>query len=176
MSETRKTFEGKVYYVTLTVVGWIDVFTRKEYVYEIMNNLKFCQQNKGLEIYAYVIMSNHLHLLASAKDGKLSDILRDFKSYSAKRILEMIENNPQESRREWLLYMFKFFANKTASNKEYQFWQHSNYPIELYKPEIIQQKINYIHNNPVKCGLVANPEDYLYSSANEFSEIKVLDV
>ncbi len=94
MSEKRKTIEDQLYYVTLTVVGWIDVFTRKEYVYEIINNLKYCQQNKGLEIYAYVIMSNHIHLIARMNNGsKLGELLRDFKSYTAKQIIKMIEDN-----------------------------------------------------------------------------------
>ena len=78
MSEKYKTYEGCVYYVTLTVVGWIDVFTRKEYVYELMKNIQYCQENKGLKLYAYVIMPNHLHWIPRAEEGRLSEILRDF--------------------------------------------------------------------------------------------------
>ena len=174
MSEKRKTIEGKLYYVTITVVGWIDVFTRKEYVYEIVKNLIYCQQNKGLEIYAYVIMSNHLHLIAKTNDGTLGELLRDFKSYTAKQIIKLVEDNQQESRQEWLMYMFNYFGK--GKHQDFQFWQHTNHPIELYNAEVIKQKINYIHNNPVKCGFVACPEHYLYSSANEFSEIKVLSI
>ncbi len=79
MSDKYKTFEGKLYYVTITVVGWMDVFTRKEYVYDLFKNLKYCQENKGLEIYAYVVMSNHLHLIARAKDGRLNILLGNLK-------------------------------------------------------------------------------------------------
>lgn len=93
MSDKYKTEEGKLYYVTLTVVGWIDVFTRKEYVYELMKNIKYCQQNKGLEIYAYVIMSNHFHMIASAKEGKLNLLLGNLKSYTAKQFIKQIEQN-----------------------------------------------------------------------------------
>jgi putative transposase len=174
MSETRKTFEGELYYVTLTVVGWIDVFTRKEYVYELINNLKYCQESKGLEIYAYVIMSNHIHLIARTNDKKLNELLGNFKSFTAKKLIKMIEKNQQESRKEWLLYMFEYYGKGNKQNKKYQFWQNGNHPIELYSLPIIEQKIKYIHNNPVKQGFVAKPEDYLYSSANEFSDIKVL--
>jgi len=163
-----------IYYVTLTVVGWIDIFTRKEYVYEIINNLIYCQKNKGLEIYAYVIMSNHLHLIMRTNIGTLGELLRDFKSFTAKQIIKMVEDNQQESRQEWLICMFKYFGKR--QHQDYQFWQHTNHPIELYSAEVIRQKINYIHNNPVKCGFVACPEHYLYSSANELSEIKISSI
>jgi putative transposase len=176
MSETRKTFEGKLYYVTLTVVGWIDIFTRKEYVYEVLDNLKLCQERKGLEIYAYVIMSNHVHLIARTNNGRLNDLLGSFKSFTAKKLIGMVENNQQESRQEWLMHMFKYFGKGNPQNKEFQFWQNGNHPIELYSPKVIKQKIKYLHNNPVKQGIVARPEDYLYSSANEFSYLKILSV
>ena len=87
MSEIYKTQEGKLYYVTLTVVGWIDVFTRKEYVYELIKNIKYCQENKGLEIYAYVIMSNHVHLICKTENTLLSYVLRDLKSFTAPLLL-----------------------------------------------------------------------------------------
>ncbi len=176
MSDKYKTQEGKLYYVTLTVVGWIDVFTRKEYVYELMKNIKYCQENKGLEIYAYVIMSNHIHLIVRAKDGKLNILLGHLKSFTAKQFIKQIEINPQESRKDWLMHMFKFYGKGNSQNETYQFWQNGNHSIELWNAEVIKQKINYMHNNPVKQGIVAKPEDYLYSSANEFSEIKVLDL
>lgn len=174
MSEKYKTYEGRLYYITLTVVGWIDIFTRKEYVYEIMTNIKYCQAKKGLELYAYVIMSNHIHMIAKASNGRLGDLLRDFKSYTAKRILSMVEENQQESRKSWLLHMFNYFGK--GSGQEQQFWIHENHPIELWSADVILQKVNYLHMNPVKQGIVASPEHYLYSSANEFSEIKVLEL
>lgn len=176
MSEKYKTYEGSVYYVTLTVVGWIDVFTRKEYVYELIKNIKYCQENKGLELYAYVIMPNHLHLIARAEEGRLSEILRDFKSYTAKVLIEMVDTHQQESRREWLMHMFRYFGKYNTQNKEFQFWQQHNHPIELWSENVIKQKVAYLHNNPVKAGFVAEPNHWLYSSANEFSEIKVLAI
>ncbi len=175
MSEKYKTYEGSVYYVTLTVVGWIDIFTRKEYVYELMKNIQYCQQNKGLELYAYVIMPNHLHWIARAEEGRLSEILRDFKSYTAKVLIDMVDKHQGESRREWLMYMFRYFGKYNNQNKEFQFWQQHNHPIELWSEDVIKQKIAYLHNNPVKAGFVAEPHHWLYSSGNEFSEIKVLD-
>lgn len=176
MSDKYKTEAGKLYYVTLTVVGWIDVFTRKEYVYDLMKNIKYCQENKGLELYAYVIMSNHLHMIAKAEDQPLNILLGNFKSYTAKQLIKQIAENSRESRKEWLLHMFKFYGKGNSQNEEVQFWQNGNHPIGLWSSEVIQQKINYLHNNPVQQGIVAKPEDYLYSSAYEFSEIKVLDL
>ena len=117
MSEFRKAnIPHATYFVTLTVVGWIDIFTRKDYTDEIIKNLKYCQENKDLEIFAYVVMPSHIHLVCRRNKGLLNDLLRDFKSYTAKEILKKVQLHPQESRREWLLYMFKFFAKRYAQN------------------------------------------------------------
>ena len=91
MSGKYKTQAEKLYYVTLTVVGWIDVFTRKEYVYELMKNIKYCQANKGLDLYAYVVMSNHLHMIAKSDKQPLNILLGDFKSYTAKQLIMRIK-------------------------------------------------------------------------------------
>ena len=104
MSEKYKTYSGGIFFITLSVVGWIDIFTRREYADELVDNLNYCSEHKGMKIYSYCIMPSHLHMICSADQLKLSDILRDFKSYSAKRIITLIENNPIESRKEWLLY------------------------------------------------------------------------
>ena len=174
MSDKYKTEEGTLYYVTLTVVGWMDVFTRKEYVYDLMKNIKYCQANKGLDLYAYVIMSNHIHLIAQSNNVPLNILLGNFKSYTSKQLIALIDSNSQESRKEWMMRMFGYYGKGNSQNEEYQFWQNGNHPIGLWSPLVIKQKIDYLHNNPVKQGIVAKPEDYLYSSANEFSEIKVL--
>lgn len=174
MSRAYKTYEGGLFFVTLTVVGWIDVFTRSEYCDTLVKNLKFCQENKGLQLYAYCIMSSHVHLIAAAETGTLSDILRDFKSYTAKQLLQLIQNNPQESRKEWLLYLFRHFARKNNHNIAFQFWQHHNHPIDLVSGEMVRQKINYIHQNPVQAGMVTEEQDFVYSSANPLSPLKTL--
>src|ERR1035437_1373279 len=93
----------ELYFVTLTVTDWIDVFTRRMYNDFIIENLAWCQQNKKLNIYAYVIMTNHIHLVANVTDGSLGDVLRDFKTYTSKEMVKMICNNTQESRREWMV-------------------------------------------------------------------------
>ena len=155
-----------LYFVTSTVVGWIDVFTRDEYRNTLLDSFRFCQQNKGLELFAWVLMTNHFHLIARAgKDNKLEHILRDLKKITSRRIIKAIIENPKESRKEWMRYMFERYGKYNANNKQYQFWQQDNHPIELWSPEVIKQKLDYIHNNPVKNGYVTEAKDYKYSSA-----------
>jgi putative transposase len=176
MSEFRKTYPGGVYFATITVVGWIDVFTRREYAEDFLEQIVHCQEKKGLEVYAYCLMSNHLHIIASLKTEKLSTFLGKLKSYSSKRLLRLIEDNPQESRKEWMMHLFKFYANNKSTNGEYHFWQNTNYPDEITSYEMLLQKIDYIHTNPVKAGLVNEPYEYRYSSAHALSMVKVLAI
>jgi REP element-mobilizing transposase RayT len=169
------------HYLTFQVVEWADIFTRKIYRDIIMDSFKYCCKNKGLEIYAFVIMSNHIHLIVKSKPGKLSGTIRDLKSYTSRKIIETIFAIG-ESRKTWLLMVFKYAANGHNRNEFYQVWTHENHAIELYSKSFIEQKINYIHQNPVKAGLVAKAEDYLYSSAGFYAglpgafEIEVLSL
>ncbi len=157
-------------FVTLTIVDWVDVFIRKSYKDIIVESLRHCQQEKGLRIYAYVIMSSHLHMIVEAtkSDITLSDILRDFKKFTAKKILHEIEHSGSESRREWLMHRFAY-RGKESANRQYQFWQPDNHPKDLYTLPVIAQKIGYIHQNPVKEGWVAEADQYLYSSASNYT-------
>ena len=157
-------------FVTITVVDWVDVLVRKAYKDIIIESLKYCQKEKGLVVCAYVIMSSHLHLIVEAGGSiPLSDILRDFKKFTAKQILHEIEHGGYESRREWMLHRFAYRGNQVPGNRRYQFWQSDNHPIELYTLPVIAQKIGYIHLNPVKEGWVTEAEHYLYSSASNYA-------
>ena len=130
-------------------------------------------------MFAYVIRSNYLHLVIQTAVGiELSDILRDFKKFTAIQIMKQIQEEVGESRREWLMYMFKHFAIKNKTGQDYQFWTHDNHPIVLYSPSVVSQKIAYIHNNPVRAGIVELPEAYIFSSAVYYvtGEQGVLDV
>lgn len=168
--------QSALYYLTLQVVQWADLFTRPVYRDIVIDSFKFCQQNKGLEIFAYVIMSNHIHLLARGQNINLSDILRDMKRHTSKRIIEAITGE-NESRREWLLMIFSYAAKSHIRNNEYQVWTHENHPEEIYSNSFIEQKIDYIHNNPVRSRIVAKAEDYLYSSARNYAEMdSVLEI
>ena len=158
----------EVHFITFAVVEWVDVFTRKEYRDILINSLKFCQDEKGLLLHCWNIMSNHVHLLASAKNDDLSDILRDFKKFTSKEVIKAIVNNEHESRRDWMLAIFRAQGSKNSRNENYQFWRQDNQPKECYSPEFTFQKMNYIHNNPVEAGIVEKPEEYLYSSARDY--------
>ena len=137
-SQTRKAnIEEATYFVTLTVDSWVDVFTRKELVDELLKNIRFCQNNKGLELFAYVIMSNHMHFVMRRSDGSLANLLRDFKSYTAKQLLHLISTLPNEGRREWMLRHFNGVGRKSAQNKDFAFWKKDNHPIELYSPVVM---------------------------------------
>ena len=156
-------------YLTCTIVGWVDVFTRATYRDIIIESLSYCQQTKGLRIFAYVLMSNHMHMIVKAEgEQQLSAILRDFKKFTSRQILEAIEKG-NESRKEWLLHVFSYYAKFNTNNRYYQMWIQDNHPIELVSPKVIWQKVEYIHNNPVRAKWVENPEDYLYSSARSYA-------
>lgn len=156
------------YFLTLTVVGWVDVFTRKNHKDAIIESLRYCIQHKGLNVYAYCLMTNHLHLVVNCNEpNNLSDVIRDFKRHTVKKILLQIINEP-ESRREWMLSQFAEEGEKSQRNKTYKFWQTGNHAIELFSEKFVWNKINYIHNNPVEEGFVTQPEHWKYSSASNY--------
>lgn len=176
MSETRKAnVEEATYFFTITVVGWIDVFTRKDYVDELFASITYCQQHKGLEVFAYCLMPSHLHMIARRGSGKLADVLRDMKSYSAMRILKLVQELPNESRRDWLLHMFRYHAKYQPQNKEFMFWQKTSHPIHLWTSEVFDQKVAHIHHNPVAAGYVSDPAHYLLSSAHPSGPLQLVD-
>jgi len=164
-----KNQEG-LYYMTFQVINWIDIFTRPVYRDIIIDNLKHCQETKGLQVFAYVVMSNHVHVIASSTEGKLGDTVRDFKKYTSGIIIETIQTI-NESIGEWMLNQFKSAAKKHSRNQNYQFRTHENHAIELRTPDFIREKIEYTHNNPVRAKNVENPEEYLYSSARNYANM-----
>jgi putative transposase len=176
MSRVYKTYEGGLYFLTMTIVGWIDLFTRKDYAYFVLDNMAYCQKNKGLEIYCYCLMSNHFHLIASAEKGILSDLIRDYKTFTSKELYKMIIDNPKESRKDWMIKLFDEYGKMNPNNNNFQIWQQHNQPVELTDNRMIEQRVDYIHMNPVKAGLVAEPEHYAYSSAFPESYLEVLEL
>lgn len=167
----KATTTENAYFITLTVVGWIDIFTRVNQKNGIVKALQYCQKNKGLEIYAYCIMSSHLHLLCKAINGFiLSDVIRDFKKFTSKKIIQTIIEEP-ESRREWMLDYFKKACEHLKRNQQYKVWQDGYHAEIVETNRFIIQKINYIHNNPVKDKIVVCPEDYYHSSARNYANL-----
>ena len=153
--------QGGVHYVTFTVHQWVDIFTRRLYVDILLDSLRYCQQNKSLEIYGWVIMSNHCHLILRAKNENLSDVIRDFKKFTAKEIVKSIQQNTKESRREWLNFLL-------LKDEKIWFWEESYYGEEIFSKAFFDSKLNYIHLNPVRAGLVEKEEEYLLSSAGDY--------
>lgn len=168
--------QSKAYFLTFTVVQWVDVFSRKAYKDIVIDSLKYCQKNKGLVIYAYVIMTNHLHLLVSSNNENLSQTIADFKKFTSKAIIKVVREG-NESRKDWMLNLFSSEAKKNSRNKYFQFWKQKSHPVQIYSNPFIKQKVKYIHNNPVKAGIVKKPEDYIYSSARNYADQEgILDV
>jgi len=159
--------QEKAHFITTTVVDWIDVFTRKSYKDVVIESLNFCLKNKGMILYGYVIMSNHVHLVVQSREGKLSDLIRDFKKYVAKTVLDKIQNEP-ESRREWMLERFKKATETHSRNKNYQLWRYGNHAEEVYSAKFMWSKLDYMHMNPVRAGIVEKASHYLYSSASNY--------
>ena len=159
-----------LYFVSFAVVNWIDVFTRNEYKNIVLETIDYSMKNKGMKIYAWCIMTNHVHLIFSVSEpNKPELVLGDIKRFTSKKLIEAISTNPKESRREWLIEQF-INAGKSGSNTtKHQFWRHDNKPIELWSNAVIKQKVDYIHNNPVEEGYVFAAHEYLYSSAVDYA-------
>jgi len=123
-------------------------------------------------------MNNHVHLIASANEGyNLSDILRDLKKFTSKKLVSAIEDNVQESRRRWMLWIFRSNGERNSNNEKHQFWQQDNHPVCLDTAYLIDQRMDYLHNNPVAESIVEEPEHYIYSSARDYAGIKgLLDI
>jgi REP element-mobilizing transposase RayT len=136
--------QAATHFLTFCIMGWIDIFTRQRYRDLIIESFRFCRKNKQLDIGAFVIMSNHIHVIWTANNGNLSDVVRDFKTFTSKAITKSIEDEP-ESRRKWLLHMFQFYANRTNANDFFKVWTSNNHPEEIYSNGFLQTKLNYIH-------------------------------
>lgn len=161
--------QAAIHFITFAVVEWVDVFSRQQYKDIVVDSLKYCQANKGLNIHGWCIMSNHLHLILSAKNNDLSAILRDFKKFTSNQIIKAITANEKESRKDWMLSIFEKAGQQNSRNTKYQFWRQDNRPIEVFSNMFIDQKLNYVHQNPVTAGIVNFAADYIYSSAKAYA-------
>jgi REP element-mobilizing transposase RayT len=159
--------QSKPHFITAAVVDWVDVFSRKKYQDCIIESLDFCIKNKGMILYGFVIMSNHIHLIIQSEENKLSDLIRDFKKFTAKTILNKIENGP-ESSADWMLKRFEFACKSHTRNEKYQFWQYGSHPEEIFSEKFMWSKLDYIHMNPIRAGIVSKASHYSYSSASNY--------
>jgi len=163
-----------LYFISFAVINWIDVFIRNEYKDIVLKSWQYCIDNKGLKIFGWCIMTSHIHMIIASNKEKPENIVRDMKSYTSTQLKKAISDNPQESRKEWMLEMMYNAGEQNSNNDGFQFWQQHNQPILLDNNYLLDQKLEYIHLNPVEAGIVERPEDYLYSSARDFAGRKGL--
>ncbi len=156
------------HFLTCTVINWIPVFTRPQTVDIILNALQYRQQHNGWKVYGYVILENHLHLVVQADD--LLAELPLFKSYTARQLIDYLK----ECHAERVLKQMAFFRKAHKLDREYQCWEEGSHPQLIQNAEMLRQKLDYIHFNPVKRGYVDKPEHWRYSSARNYAGLEGL--
>ena len=161
-SRYRINNENAAHFITSTVIEWLPVFTTAACCDIVVQSLAYSRDHKGLKIHAWVILDNHFHAIVSGPD--VARTIADLKKFTAHQILRQLK----AERREWLLNQLAYFcaAHKTAST--HQVWQEGVHPQSIMTDEMMLQKLEYVHNNPLKRGLVASPEHWVYSSAHEW--------
>lgn len=163
-------------YITFNTADWVDIFIRPVYKEVIANALNRFIREKGFTVYAWCLMSNHLHLVAEAKKGTgLAVIEKEFKKYTTQAILEAIDLEP-ELRRHWMLERFELCSKSLKKLEKFQLWQDCSNPVfidfkQVYK---LQERILYVHENPVRDKIVYRPDDYIFSSASDYAGRKGL--
>ena len=158
-----------IHFVTFTVVYWLDIFIRDAYRQIILDSLVFCHNHKGLNVHAYCIMTSHIHLILSVdEEHSLSDVIRDLKRHTAAQTRKAIQEHPGESRKAWLLWMGERAGKKNRKNIDFQLWQQHNHPIELSTVAMTEQRLDYVHNNPVEAGFVNDPSSWVWSSCRAY--------
>jgi putative transposase len=163
------------YFVTLSVAGWIDVFTGYAYCDILIDNLNYCIDHKNLLVYEYVVMPSYITIIASSKKKHISTILREFKNSTAKQILKAISENPDEKRKEWMMRLFHFYSNRYQNDAEHHFWQFGNHPVVLDNAALFAQHVNQVLNLPVTSKMVDDPHHYVYSSAHARQRVKLAE-
>ena len=164
MSEKYKVVDSsRPTFITITVVDWVDLFIRRRYFKLLDDSINHCIRKKGLVVHAYVYMSSHIHLIVTTKQDNLPEIIRDFKKFTTKELVNLIKE-AGESRKEWLLNKFGFAADRIKRNSNYKIWKDGFHPVLLDTNKKISQRVNYIHMNPVDAMICKDPEGHINSS------------
>lgn len=165
MTRSRyRIFEAEYpYFLTSTIVGWLPVFTRNEAAEIIFDAWRFAQRERDLQLFGYVILENHLHWIASAPE--LPRVVQAFKSYTAHQIVELLERRAAVT----LLRQLRFNKLSHKTDSEYQVWQEGNHPEQIHNDEMMLQKLEYTHNNPLERGYVDDPTHWRRSSARNYA-------
>ncbi len=162
-------YQNDPHFLTMTAIDWMDVFTRKEHKAIVVDSLNFCIAQKGLVVNGWVLMTNHIHMIAYAREGfRLSDIVRDFKKFTSRNIREHIQTGI-ESRRDWLLDRMNFRARQVRRSDEFKLWEDDSHAVLMDDSSALGRTLDYIHQNPVKDEIVAVAEHYLHSSAIDYA-------
>jgi len=156
------------YFVTCTTVNWLPLFSNPDIAQIILNSIKFLLENKRIILYAYVLMENHIHLVAMAQD--LAKELANFKSFTARQMVDYY----QAHHHSFILEQLALDKEDLETGRKYKVWQEGVGPKRIYERKMMEQKIAYIHHNPVRCGYVDEPEHWRYSSARNYADMEGL--
>jgi REP element-mobilizing transposase RayT len=151
------------YFLTCTIVGWLPVFTRPQTVQILYDSWRFLHDHQRMRLYGYVILENHLHLIASSPD--LAKEIGDFKSFTARQIIDYLELQGART----LLKLMHFLKKQHKADRTYQLWEEGNHPKQIQDEEMMRQKLEYIHDNPVKRGYVDEATHWRQSSARSYA-------
>ncbi len=150
------------YFITGTIVEWLPVFTSAKRCDILVEALRYCQEKKELKVCAWVILDTHFHAIVSAPD--LSQVLADLKRHTARRVVEQLEAEGCD----WLLNQLRYRRAAHKAENEYQVWQEGSHTQRIADDAMMLQKLDYLHRNPVRRGLVLQAEHWRYSSAHEW--------
>jgi len=150
------------YFHTCTVVGWLPIFTRPNTTQIILDSWIYLQIHESFQLHGYVILENHLHFIASSENHR--EHIKRFKSFTARKIINYLK----EQKISFLLRELAFYKAKHKIDSQYQLWQEGTHPKQILDEKMMQQKLDYIHYNPVKRGYVDLPEHWRYSSARNY--------
>jgi REP element-mobilizing transposase RayT len=151
------------HFLTCTILHWLPLFTNQESVQIIIDSLTHLQKSDNMTIFSYVILENHLHLVANSDD--ISKTMQKFKSYTAYELLKLL----QKKNAQTLLKQFAFHKKAHKTHTTYQIWEEGFHPKLIQSEKMMMEKINYIHNNPVKRGYVDETIHWRYSSARDYN-------
>jgi len=165
MTRTRsRIFEdGHPYFMTCTILGWLAVFTRPDTVQIVFDSWDYLKREKDFRLYGYVVLENHLHLIASAPE--LANAIKSFKMFTARQIIDLLEAHGAKV----LLSQLRALKLRHKTESEYQVWEEGSKPKQVGSEAMMLQKLEYIHNNPVKRGYVDDPLHWRYSSAGNYA-------
>ncbi len=157
-----------LYFVTCTVANWVDLFTRPEYRNIILDSWRYGKKYKGLELHAWSVMSNYFQIIYKSKEGKPKELIQDIKAWAAPRLHQALLSSPHETRRGWILQELELSRKYYEDTQSIQLWKNPTFHFELQNAKMVQQKLDFIHQGPVKARIVQQAELYRYSSARDY--------